>query len=250
MYFQGYDAPIASPNFDDSVDKVLRQTSKLEEAAGNALEVVADTMSIFRGLGGLMLAKEIRETPDYHSLSLAGRFVGLAATDVEGQVARFGRWLKQEDEETRHEYKSYLDQITDKILVDSTLKAIAEREERNGHTTYSRTVNAAANLIITRDVVTTADRLVATSQGLDTRAQTSGKVKSMKLFGVIAFALSPPADSTAGRLAAGTGFAHCAKQSVDSGLQLHKSLSKQRIRKATETRLQLEQEFAQLAQSA
>lgn len=248
MYFQDDGARKITPNFDESIDGVLAHTSRLEMALGEGLEVGADTLSIFRGMGGIALAKEIAETPDYQSWGMVGKFGLLAITDAEGQLARAGRWLKQEDEEARHEYKSYLDQITDKILVDSVMKAIAWREKQNGHHAYARAVNAAANTIIIRDVVLTGDRIVGTRQGLDTRAQSAGKSKTLRTLGTLGFALSPPANSTAGRAAAAAALLYSAKESIHSGRELHTNLQKQRIQKATLSRKLPWEAFAEQAE--
>ncbi len=227
MHFQG---PQATKNIEiiEQPQAEQQQVGFVRNAAGRGLEILADSMSVSRAVGGIALAKSIENDPDYQSWQNVGKFLVLAATDAEGNIARLGRKIRGEDPNTPHEAKSYLDQITDKIFINKIGKAIAAREINSGHSVYGSIVDEATNVTLTRDVVVTADRLVASYQGIETKAQKSGKLKAVQQYLVTGFALSPLSKPKFGRAVAGAGFIYCAKESLRSGWELHKTFKDKR----------------------
>lgn len=198
------------------------------ELLGVAAEQGANLLSITRGVGAVALNRYIANNENYQSWKTVGAFTLLALTDMEGKLARWGRKLRGKDEKELRPFQSYLDHLTDKLLIDGTMTAIAQRETQSGNVIYGKVVGAVAGTTIARDVATTGDRIVADFQGIDTRAQSSGKIKAVKQFVATGFALSPLARSKAGKAVAGLGFMYTAGESVKSGWQLHKSFSEKR----------------------
>lgn len=207
---------------------------RLSREAGWTLEQMAHGLSLSRAAGGLMIAHEVRNDPDYQSWKLAGTFALLASTDlIDGMLARLGRKLQHKDDNKRRVLNAYIDKIPDKVLVDAVGEAIAAREHENGHELYAAVAGTATKVDIARNIVTTTDSVVADVQGIDTCAISSGKWKATRQYAVETFALSPLANSQLGRIAAGAGFAYSAVESVESGIQLHQHL--QAGRQALET---------------
>lgn len=200
---------------------------------GVAAEQTANVLTLARAAGGVALNHYIEATPDYQSWKTAGAFTVLAATDGEGFLARWGRRRQGKEESKRRPWNAYGDHLADKVLVDGVMQAIAHREEANGHRSYAMVVSAASKTTITRDVVTTADRIVADTQNIDTRAQNEGKMKALEQYAVTAVALSPLAKKALVRSALGVAFLHTAKQSVKSGLSLHENLAQKRHEKGS-----------------
>ncbi len=216
---------------EEQLQAIVGSTSEIEphfDALGVGAELLADALSITRGVGGVMLAKHIERTPDYQSWGAAGAYLGLSLTDLEGLAARWGRARQGKDESQPRPFQAWLDHLTDKAFADTTMAAIAKNELEKGNIVYGSTVAAAAGIITTRDVVTCVDRVVADAQGLDTRAQKRGKLKSIELYALGTVAVSPLAKNTAVRTLLGAGYLHAAKQSVESGISLHKSFKEQR----------------------
>jgi len=200
---------------------------------GIAAEQIANGLTAVRGVGAVALNRHIVHSEGYQSWQTVGAFTLLALTDLEGKLARWGRRLQDKDENVSRPVQSYIDHLTDKGLVDGTMAAVAEREKRNGNTVYATAVAAATGVTTARDVVTTIDRIAADVQGIDTRAQKSGKQKALKQYVAIGFALSPLARTTIGKTIAAFGMAHTTKESLTSGWELHASFAKQRkLRKA------------------
>ena len=192
------------------------------------MEVFANTLTGTRALGGIALNRYIESTPDYESWRTCIAFVLLAITDGDGYFARRGREFQEKNESERRPWNSYGDHIADKILVDGTMLAIAHREELNGNKFYARMTKLATNTTMARDTVTTMDRIMADFQNIDTRAQKEGKAKALKQYGIIALALSPIAKNQSAKILLGTGFLYAAKESITSGISLHKHLNKRR----------------------
>lgn len=203
----------------------------LHPGIGTVCENTANALTVGRALGGIALSSYIDKTPDYQSWPTVGKFITLIATDAEGKMARLGRKLQGKDETLRRPWNAYSDHIADKILVDGVMLAIAKREAENGNSNYAWAVGVAAGVTMTRDVLTTIDRVIADTQHIDTRAQPAGKKKGLLQYGVATFALSPFAKTGWGRKLAGAGFLYTAKHSVTSGWSLHRSFSKQRAAK-------------------
>jgi phosphatidylglycerophosphate synthase len=225
-------AKVVNPS---DIDRPLAEVIEfphLHVQAGRAMEIGADVLVGVRGIGAIALYRHIDQTPDYQSWKLASVFLGLALTDaVDGFLAKRGRAFQGKDESIRRPHKSWPDQISDKCLVDGITLAIANREERNGNILYGSLVKGAAIAYIARDSLTSVDRTVAEIQDIDTRAQKSGKMKTLKQFGVITIALSPLAKNPAVKAAVGAGFVYTAKESVSSGVDLHKNFSQCRAEK-------------------
>jgi len=195
---------------------------------GNIAEQTANGLTAIRGIGAIALNRYIVNTEEYQSWATATNFLLLAATDAEGRLAKWGRKLQGKDENDSRPAQSYFDHLTDKVLVDGIMSAIASREYKNGHHIYANLVSATTAITATRDVLTTADRIYADVNGVDTRAQESGKKKTFLQYMVLGFALSPLAKNNIGNVAATVGLSIATKQSVISGLKLHKSLADQR----------------------
>ncbi len=195
---------------------------------GIAIEQSANVLTGVRAIGGIALGTYIRNSPAYQSWETFGTFAVLALTDGEGCLSRLGRRFQGKDELHNRPLNAYADHLADKTLIDLTMEAIAAREGANGDITYARMTKAASSVIITRDVITTADRFVADIQGIDTRAQKDGKLKALKQYLVTGFALSPLAKNSIVKKGVGLAFLYTAKESVRSGLSLHNSFSEQR----------------------
>lgn len=196
---------------------------------GRGMEIGADVLVGIRTVGAVGTNAYIRSTEDYQSWGLAASFAGLALTDAaDGWLAKTGRKLQGKDESIRRPLKAYPDHLADKALIDGTMEAIGERELRNGNQMYGTVVLVSAGVTIGRDVVTTADRIWADIQNIDTRAQKSGKRKALKQFITTTVALTPIAKNPLVQAGLAVAFAHCANESVGSGLDLHRSFSEQR----------------------
>jgi hypothetical protein len=195
---------------------------------GRAAELAAHGLTATRALGGLALDSYIQSTPDYQSWRSVAAFAGLAITDAEGQLARWGRRRQGKSEETPRPLNSHADKLADKILINGTMKAIAKREHKNGNHIYAKAVDLAANITIGRDVATTIDSVVADIQHIDTRAQKAGKLKAVKQYLTVGFALSPLARSKPAKIALGLAFGYTAKESIKSGWSLHGSFTQKR----------------------
>lgn len=200
----------------------------LHPVAGIALEQSANALTGTRAIGGVLLHRYIESTRDYQSWKTFGAFVVLAATDGEGFLSRAGRKLQGKDENKRRPLNSYGDHIADKILINGVMTAIARREMANGNIFYGRAVEAASLVTIARDTATTADRVVADFQKLDTRAQAPGKRKALLQYLVTGAALCPLTNNKIARGILGGAFLYTAKKSVTSGVSLHQTLSGQR----------------------
>lgn len=198
------------------------------ETLGIMAEQAANGLTAVRGIGAVALNRYIVNTEEYQSWKTAAAFGLLALTDAEGKLARWGRNLQGKDEGISRPFQSYIDHLTDKGLVDGTMAAIAERELLNDNAIYAGSIAAATGVTIVRDVATTMDRVVADWQGIDTRAQESGKKKALLQYLVVGFALSPLARTAIGKTIAATGMAYTTKESVTSGWKLHKSFSDRR----------------------
>jgi phosphatidylglycerophosphate synthase len=211
------------------------------EKLGAFMEDAADVLVVIRGAGAVVLNRYIEQTPEYQSWQTAGAFVALAATDaVDGWLARTGRKFQGKDESIRRPFKSYPDLLADKGLVDGTTIAIANREEANGNTAYASVVHASGYTYIVRDVITTADRIIADFEDIDSRAQKGGKIKMAKQVGTIAVALSPVAEHPLVKAAVAGSFVYTAKESVSSGVSLHKEFARQRAEKRERGELPLQ----------
>lgn len=195
---------------------------------GIAAEQVANCLTAIRGVGAVAINRHIVATENYQSWQTVGAFALLALTDMEGKLARWGRKLQHKDEDVSRPVQSYIDHLTDKGLVDGTMAAIASRERNNGNTTYANAIAVATGITIARDVATTADRVAADIQGIDTRAQESGKRKAIKQYLAVGFALSPLAKPAIGKTAAAIGLGHSTHESIKSGWSLHQHFSNQR----------------------
>ncbi len=195
---------------------------------GTIAEQAANGLTAVRGIGAIALNRYIVNTEEYQSWKTAAAFGLLALTDAEGKLARWGRNLQGKDEDIPRPFQSYIDHLTDKGLVDGTMAAIAERERLNDNAIYAGSIAAATGVTVVRDVATTVDRMAADWQGIDTRAQKSGKKKALLQYLVIGFALSPLARTRAGKTIAAAGMTYTAKESVTSGWKLHRSFSEQR----------------------
>ncbi len=195
---------------------------------GRACELGADGLTIGRAMGGVALAHYIAETPNYQSWDTVGKFIALAATDAEGRLARFGRRLQNKDEHQVRHLPANLDLAADKILVNAVTASIAVNEHNQGNKAYAALAGAATSLNMTRDILTSGDRLIAQMQGIDTRAQAAGKKKGNLQYAITAFALSPLAKGKLGNLIAGLGFVYSTKHSLTSGWSLHKFFQTQR----------------------
>ncbi len=207
-----------------STTPIYLEGSKADHnTAGRLLEHAAVGATLVRGLGAVANFYSIMNSEEYRSWSSVARFGVYASTDfIDGKLARLGRRLQGKDENTPRPLRSYLDHLTDKGLVDSTVIAIGMKEINKGNTKYGNTLLAAAGVTVARDALTTADRIIADVQGIDTRAQSSGKAKAVKQFLAVGFALSPLAKSVAGQTISGTALLWTAKDSVSSGLDLHR----------------------------
>ncbi|MCA9332543.1 hypothetical protein KDA00_01575 [Candidatus Saccharibacteria bacterium] len=203
-------------------------TEKIKSTLGIVSEQTGNLLTAIRGAGAIGMYGYVRNNQEYRSWGTASVFGILAATDVDGKFSRFGRKLLGKDESARRPFNAYGDQLTDKALVDLTMEAIGARERENGDIIYARMVEAASTVTISRDLVTTADRIIADFQGIDTRAQKSGKLKALIQYGVVGAALSPIANNPVVRKAIGLGFLYTAKKSVESGLSLHNYLQIER----------------------
>jgi hypothetical protein len=196
---------------------------------GEFMEDAADVLTVTRAAGAVVLNRYIETTPEYQSWKTSGAFLVLAATDaVDGWLAKKGRELQGKDESVRRPWKAYPDHLADKGLIDGTTIAIAGREEKNGNSTYASVVKATGIAYITRNGLTTVDRIVADIEDIDSRAQTDGKKKMAKQVGVVAVALSPAAKNPLAKAAVGAGFIYTAKESISSGVALHKDFARQR----------------------
>ncbi len=214
---------------------------KAHRAAGWLLERVADGLSAYRAIDGVLAATEIRNNHDYQNWKTVGRFAINQLTDLEGNLARFGRKIAGDDESKPRPRASYTDHIADKIATHSFLLAIASQESKRGNDTYAKVVQVCGATILARDVLTTCDRVSADIQGgIDTRAQLSGKAKTLLTSVVIGFALSPLADSTVGRAISGAGLMLATNQSIASGLSLHQYLQESRQTQQTTDILDIE----------
>ncbi len=201
------------------------------DAIGAAAELTAHALSITRGVGGVALAHEIETTPDYLSGSTFTKFALLAATDAEGHLARWGRARQGKDESIRRPFNAWVDQMTDKLLIDATTNAIANREISEGHFVYGGVVKATAAIYTARDVATSVDRAIAERQDIDTRARGSGKLKTLVQIAVTGAALTPMAKTRTGRAVLGAGFAYSAGMSLKSGRDLHRHFKEARAAK-------------------
>lgn len=195
---------------------------------GIAAEQIANGLTAVRGIGAVVLNRHIVNNEAYQSWQTVGAFALLALTDMEGKLARWGRRLQDKDENVSRPVQSYIDHLTDKGLVDGTMAAIAEREKKSGSTLYANAVATATGVTTARDVATTVDRIIADAQGIDTRAQKSGKQKALKQYVAVGFALSPLAQTAVGKTVATFGMAHTTKESLTSGWELHTSFTEQR----------------------
>lgn len=215
-----------------NIEIEFQDTSTIEHTVnpsiGIAAEQIANGLTAVRGVGAVAINRHIVSTEDYQSWQTVGAFTLLALTDMEGKLARWGRKVQGKDENVSRPVQSYIDHLTDKGLVDGTMAAIASREQSNGNTAYASAVAVSAGITIARDVATTADRVVADVQGIDTRAQESGKRKAIKQYLAVGFALSPLAKSTFGKTVATLGLGHTVHESVKSGWSLHQHFSNQR----------------------
>lgn len=213
---------------------------------GRAMEMGADVLVGVRTVGAVGVNAYIRRTPDYHSWGLAASFAGFAATDaVDGWLARTGRRLQGKDESVRRPLKAYPDQLADKALTDGTAEAIGERELRNGNQMYGTVVMLSAGVTVGRDVATTIDRIWADIDNIDTRAQKGGKRKALQQFVTTTVALTPLAKNPVAQAGLALAFAHCANESVRSGLDLHRSFTEQRQALRTEGQTRWQQWKAQ-----
>lgn len=214
----------------------LNKVEHTEQQArlGRAMEIGADVLVGVRAVSAVAIKHYIESTPDYQSWGLALAFAAAAATDaVDGWLAKTGRRMQDKDESVRRPHKSYPDQLADKAIVDTTVVAIAKREKANGNHLYAGAVAAVGSVYITRDVLVTADRVVADIQDIDSRAQKKGKMKAVKQFLVIGAALSPLAKSSPAKAVVSAGLAYTVKESVVSGIDLHKSFRQQRQKRAS-----------------
>lgn len=207
-----------------------RQAIGVRERAGQKLEQSASALSLSRVVGGIALANHIEKTSDYQSWKLAFTFGALAATDfVDGKLARFGRKLQGKVESVRRPFNAYVDQLSDKVMIDAILVAIAKREAQNGNTIYSQAMGGAALVDIGRNMLVTRDRINADRQNIDSRAQKGGKLKALEQDVVIGAALSPLSKSRVGRFIIGIAAAHAEFEAVKSGFGLHESFEISRL---------------------
>lgn len=215
------------------------------EALGSVAEGGANLLSLSRVVGGPAIAKYIEKTPDYRSWKLALGFGALALTDaIDGKLARWGRRFAGKREEDRRPFNSYLDQLSDKIMITSIWGAIAEQESRNGNKAYARAFGAAAAVDTTRNAIITYERLCADREDIDTRAQKSGKRKTLKQVLITGAALSPLANSSVGRAIIGGAALQSSAESVTSGVELYNSFEAEREQRAAENITYLEHEPA------
>lgn len=196
---------------------------------GYLLEHAANGASLLRFAGGLAVVKRIESTPNYQSWELAMTFGALALTDLaDGYLSRKGRQIRHADESVRRPLRSFVDKLPDKVLVDGVMKAIAAQEQRTGNSLYGKVVDAEADVTIARDILSTADDVVATLQNIDPRAQSGGKRKTVMQYMAVGFALTPLAKSPAGKTAAAAAMAYTTKESLTSGFANHMSYFEQR----------------------
>ena len=214
------------------------ESKQHHDALGVAAEYLAHGLSIGRGIGGLILAREFDRNENYQSWKNAATFAVEALTDwADGRLSRWGRRRQGKPENQRLPFNlnSYVDLAGDKVAVNSVSKAIAKREAANGNWLYARAVGLAADTYIVRDVATTADRIVADAQGIDTGALKSNKLTTLKQDALIAVALSPFAKSPVARAVLGTAFVYTAKEKVEGGIRMHQHFQRQRARRAHKT---------------
>jgi len=221
-------AQLQTPGVEQIDIESLHNPNQFKVTIGDIAEQTANNLTAIRGIGAIVLNRHIANTEEYQSWTTATNFLLLAATDAEGRLARWGRKLQGKDENDSRPAQSYFDHLTDKVLVNCTMSAIASRERKNGHHIYADLISATTAITATRDVLTTADRIYADVNGVDTRAQDSGKKKTFLQYMVLGFALSPLAKNNFGKVATTVGLSIATKQSVTSGLKLHVSLADQR----------------------
>ncbi len=207
----------------------------ISEKAGQSLEKLASALSLSRVVGGLAVANHIEKTPDYQSWKLAFTFGALAATDfIDGKLARYGRKLQGKNESVRRPFNAYVDQLSDKVMIDAILVAVAKREGQNGHYAYSQAMSGAALVDMGRNVLVTRDRVNADRQNIDSRAQKGGKLKALEQDLVVGAALSPLSKNRVGRFIIGVAAAHSEFEAVKSGIDLHASFEVSRSQLATQ----------------
>ena len=199
------------------------------DAIGQAAELAAHALSTTRAVGGVILAHHIESTPtDYRSWGTTTALATLAATDGEGHLARWGRRRQCKDESQRRPLNAWIDHLADKAMVDKVTHAIANREIEEGNLIYGGVLKTVAGTYTARDVVTSVDRLVAETQGIDTRAQNKGKMKTVEQLALLGVAVSPLAKNSVVRTVLGIGFMHSAGTSVKSAWSMHKNFREQR----------------------
>lgn len=225
--------------------KTSNEAGSKTDLLGRGLEIFAHALSLSRAVGGIAIAKEVVSKPDYQSWKLAGKFALLTVTDwLDGKLARSGRQRQHKDESENRVLNAFIDQIPDKIMIDSTEMAIGTREMLNGNTIYGATVIGTAGVTIVRDVYCTADRIKAAKQNIDTRAQSAGKRKALGQNLVTFTSLTPITRSRFGRSLVGAAFALTAHESVTSGISMHKDFESGRRErtdqfKSIETKMEL-----------
>lgn len=198
---------------------------------GIVTEQSANVGTGIRAIGGLAFYRYIEATPDYQSWKTFGMFVLLAVTDGEGMLSRIGRKWQGKDENTRRPFNSYADLLADKIFINGIMLAIAKREEANGNILYAKAAQTTSAITVSRDILTTADRIVADCQKLDTRAQNAGKKKALLQYIIVGLSLTPFAKNDLVKTALEVAFLYTAKKSVSSGISLHQSFTGQRQQK-------------------
>lgn len=232
---------VVEPQFDNVVVLPTQQPSESEVRLGAFMEDAADVVTASRFAGAVIINRYVEQTPDYQSWGLAAGFLGVAATDlVDGYLGKTGRAKQGKDESIRRPLKAYPDHLADKSLVDGVGAAIANRERKNGNVWYASAIAASVGVFVVRDVLTTADRIVADVQDIDTRADENGKRKTVRQILAMTFALTPLTKNPVGKAVAAAGLAYSAKESATSGIKMHRKFSEQRALKREHGELPLQ----------
>lgn len=193
---------------------------------GKSFQRAADYLCEKRPHQADKIAEEILTKQNYHSWKLAGKVAMYATLDlVDGKFARWAARLEKRD--TTFE-GARADDLADKKWTHKILGAIASRALMDGEVAYGGFLAYKKKKVQERDEKVGEKRDEAQALGIDPRAKSSGKDKTLKQNETLIFMVSPLAKSFLGKVVA-AGLQHNAtKLSEQSGAEIIETLD-QRI---------------------
>lgn len=177
------------------------------------------------------LAERIVNTgEDYRSWKLAGAIGILALTDkADGWMGRTAARLRGGQTSERG---AWLDQLSDKAFTHGLLGSIAVGEAMHGSKVLAGVMAINQAVVIARDTYVTSERRRASDQGIETKAQMLGKVKTAAQLATLSVVTSPiidhlNSDPSYGDIMAGSLVTGATGLAIASGISLVRDLRRQ-----------------------